>query len=231
MVGAARIVGGKKSPFAQHETHGAKIIAGDAVGIIRAHRFAGSGHVTRNRGGAFSGIAAERDVAHDTRGQHSRQMADFLQQLFKEFRTIAFRIVRPGEQDLSGEHVVGLKSRRDGHHAAQAEAEQARSGEQNESESDLGDDETVPQELRAASGGASAAYRLQRISHMPAKIKPRNRRRDRKAHHDRDRLGQPGRRARRTRSGFPLAAARHPTRAAVEFPRRRRRGRAILRRA
>ena len=85
---------------------------------------------------------------------------------------------------MPGEDVVGLEARRNGHHSLKTEAEQTRSGQQNERQGNLRDDKTVTQDLSAVPARAATALRLKRISEMPSKMEPGDGHREHDAHDD-----------------------------------------------
>src|SRR3954467_9092948 len=74
--------------------------------------------------------------------------------------------------------MIGLKAGRNGHNLLQAQAEQARAGQENEGERDLRDDEAMPQALRGDAGGARSRFQLKRVGKMAAKVEPRDRSRN-----------------------------------------------------
>ena len=82
------------------------------------------------------------------------------------------------ERDFPGENVIGAKAGRNRHHLFQAQPEQRRTREQNESERDLRDDESVAKALSGATDRARARFRLERIREMAAQVEPRDRHRD-----------------------------------------------------
>ena len=86
------------------------------------------------------------------------------------------KVQREGE--LAGENMIGAKAGRHGHHLFQAQPEQRRTREQNKSERDLRDDESVAKALSGATDRARARFRLERIREMAAEIEPGDRHRD-----------------------------------------------------
>src|SRR5271155_255781 len=149
------------------------------------HRFARAANVTHYRGGAFAGFATEGHLVYHACGQHSRYRADFVHQVFNKCQTGCVWVGCPGKQDLPSEDMVGLEAWRNGHHALKTEAEQTRSGQQNERQGNLRDDETVTQDLSAVPAGAAAALRLKCISELPSKMEPSDGYREHHAHNDR----------------------------------------------
>src|SRR6266481_3103060 len=162
----------------------AKIVAGDSVRIVPSHGFARAPKVTRHRGGAFADVATERHIVDHARGQHSRQVVEFVHQAFHKFQAACLRVVCPRKQDLPGQDVVRLEARRNGHHSLKTEAEQTRSGQQNKRQGNLRDEKTVTQDLSAVPARAAAALRLKRISEMPPKIEASDGHREHDAHDD-----------------------------------------------
>ncbi|MGB2637462.1 MAG: hypothetical protein WA857_11875 [Candidatus Acidiferrum sp.] len=78
--------------------------------------------------------------------------------------------------------MAGLEAWGYGHYALETEAQQTRSGQQNERQGNLSDDEPVTQDLNAAPARPAPALRLKSISEMPPKMKPSDRNREHEAH-------------------------------------------------
>ena len=65
-------------------------------------------------------------------------------------------VIRKWHREFPGENVVGLETGRNRHHLFQAQAEERGAREQNKSERDLRDDESVAEALRGATDRAGA---------------------------------------------------------------------------
>src|ERR1700704_6392881 len=74
--------------------------------------------------------------------------------------------------------MIGAKAGRNSHHLLQAQSKQRSASEQNKSERDLRDDESVAKALRGPAGGARARFRLERVCEMTAQVEPGDRDRD-----------------------------------------------------
>ena len=64
--------------------------------------------------------------------------------------------------------MIGAEARRNGHHLFQAQSEQRRPGEQNKSERDLRDNESMPHALHGATDRPGARIRLERMGKVGA---------------------------------------------------------------
>src|SRR5438105_6034124 len=74
--------------------------------------------------------------------------------------------------------MIWAKSWRNRHRFFQTQTEKRRAREQNKSERDLRDDESVAKPLRGATNRAGARFRLERMRQMSAQIEPGDRHRD-----------------------------------------------------
>src|SRR5260370_30047013 len=100
-------------------------------------------------GRALAVVAAKRYVIHHAGGGYSRSPADISHQPFvKHEAGLPGRVVLPGQGDLAAENMIGPEARRDSRRTFETEPQQSRARQQNKSQGDLGDDETVPQALR-----------------------------------------------------------------------------------
>ena len=67
-------------------------------------------------------------------------------------------------REFPGENMIGPETGRNRHHLFQAQPEERRASQQNESQSNLRDDESVAKALRGATNRAGARFRLERIA-------------------------------------------------------------------
>jgi hypothetical protein len=91
--------------------------------------------------------------------------------------------VREGE--LSDEHVIGAKARRNGHQVFQGQPQQRRTRKQNERKCDLRDDKSFANALSGATDRPRAGFRSERMLEMAAQVEPRDRRPDDDSQHNR----------------------------------------------
>src|SRR5260370_22009539 len=115
-------------------------------------------------GGALAAPSTKRYVIHHAGGGYSRSPADISHQPFvKREAGLPGRVVLPGQGDLAAETMIGPEARRDSRRTFETEPQQSRACQQNKSQGDLGDGETVAQTLRGAAGGSTATLRLEPV--------------------------------------------------------------------
>jgi len=123
----------------------------------------------------------KRNIAGNAGGDNARLSVDPPDQFLRERQARRFiRIVFEGQRDLSGQDVVGAKSRRDSHRPFETEPEQACPGQKYEGQRDLSDDEAVSQSLSGVASCAPAGNGLKRVCQMASDVEPC----DRSGEHD-----------------------------------------------
>ena len=164
---AVRICRGEEPPFAQRNAERREVIAVNAIGIMAVQRLTRRRHIAFRCDRGFAAISAQRDVRDRSGGGDSRLLPDGFQQAIDNTDAVLRKLPRDGA--LAGENMIGAKAGRDRHHLFQAQPEQGGAREQNKSERDLRDDESVAKPLRGAADRAGARFRLQRVCQMAAR--------------------------------------------------------------
>src|SRR5947207_8346932 len=108
--------------------------------------------MTFRRNRTLPAVSAQRYVRDCSGCADPGLLTDCVQQAIEE----RAGVITKRHRDFPGENVIGPETGRNRHHFFQAQAEQRRTREENESERDLRDNKSMAKALRGATNRASA---------------------------------------------------------------------------